>query len=146
MTIMDGKAVAQDWKQDMRRMLLMCKTPPCLAVISVGEDSASQVYIRNKKKACEEMGLRFEDCHFPASVTLKELATTIRRLNEDETVNLRNPGTFKSDCRLTCVEENCYSMELHNRKSMLVIDRIDYQELSNMIVAVEIIDYEPNEE
>lgn len=87
MTIMDGKAVAQGWKQDMRRMLLMCKTPPCLAVISVGEDPASQVYIRNKKKACEEMGLRFEDCHFPANVTLKELATTIRRLNKDKTVN-----------------------------------------------------------
>lgn len=87
MTIMDGKAVAQNWKQDMRRMLLMCKTPPCLAVISVGEDPASQVYIRNKKKACEEMGLRFEDCHFPANVTLKELATTIRRLNKDKTVN-----------------------------------------------------------
>lgn len=59
---------------------------------------------------------------------------------------LRNPGTFKSDCQLTCVEENCYSMELHNRKSTLVIDRIDYQELSNMIVAVEIIDYRPKKE
>lgn len=39
MTIMDGKAVAQNWKQDMSRMLLMCKVQPCLAVISVGEDS-----------------------------------------------------------------------------------------------------------
>lgn len=87
MTIMDGKKVARNWKQNMREMLRICKTQPCLAVISVGEDPASQVYIRNKKKACEEVGLRFRDCHFPANVTPEELNKIILHLNEDETVN-----------------------------------------------------------
>ncbi len=87
MTIMDGKAVAQSWKQDMSRMLSMCKMQPCLAVISVGEDPASQVYIRNKKKACEEIGIKFNDCHFPANVTIRQIAKAIEGLNKDKTVN-----------------------------------------------------------
>lgn len=56
---------------------------------------------------------------------------------------LRNPGTFESDCQLTCTRENLYSMVLSNRKSTLVIEGMDWQELFNIIVAVEIIDYKP---
>lgn len=59
---------------------------------------------------------------------------------------LRNPGKFKSDCYLTYTGENSYSITLHRGSFRLHIGDINYQELSNMIVAVEIIDYQPKKE
>lgn len=88
MIILDGKAVAQSWKQEMRSMLADCKEQPCLAVISVGDDPASQVYIRNKRKACEEMGIKFEDCHFDEDYNLSDISRTIIfKLNVDKAIN-----------------------------------------------------------
>lgn len=88
MVIMDGKAVAQSWKEDMRGQLSQCKAKPCLAVISAGDDPASQVYIRNKRKACEELGIRFEDCHFAGDYSLINMRRTIiYQLNLDKAVN-----------------------------------------------------------
>lgn len=88
MVILDGKAVAQSWKEDMRGQLSQCKEQPCLAVISVGNDPASQVYIRNKRKACGEMGIKFEDCHFDEDYNLSDIRRTIIfKLNVDKAVN-----------------------------------------------------------
>lgn len=54
---------------------------------------------------------------------------------------LRNPGKFESDCQFTYIDKDRYSMVLSNGKSTLVIGEIDYRELFDMIVAVEIIDH-----
>lgn len=57
-----------------------------------------------------------------------------------------NPGRFESDCYLTYAGENSYSITLHRGSFRFHIGDISYQELFNMIVAVEIIDYKPEKE
>lgn len=90
MTIMDGKAVARSWKEEMQstvEMLTDFNYQPCLAVVSVGDDAASQVYVRNKKKACEEMNIKFIEKHLAADCSPEELVDAITSLNEDKSVN-----------------------------------------------------------
>lgn len=90
MTIMDGKAVAQSWKQEMREnidLLHALGKPPCLAVISVGDDAASQVYVRNKRNACAQMNMRFIEKHLPADCKSEDLESIIDELNRDRSVN-----------------------------------------------------------
>lgn len=86
----------------MRGQLLQCRVKPCLAVISAGDDPASQVYIRNKRKACEEIGIRFEDCHFAGDYSLLDMSRTIiYQLNLDKAVNgiiLQLPLAGKRHC------------------------------------------------
>lgn len=60
---------------------------PCLAVILVGDDPASRVYVNNKKKACEFCGIRSLEYLLPADATQDELNSLVKRLNEDESVN-----------------------------------------------------------
>lgn len=87
MTIMDGKEVARLWKQELRDILSRGEISPCLAVISVGNDPASQVYIRNKRKACEEMGMGFKLCCLPIDASYQEVFETITQLNKDKTIS-----------------------------------------------------------
>lgn len=60
---------------------------PCLAVILVGDDPASRVYVNNKKKACEFCGIRSLEYLLPANATQQELNSLVEMLNEDESVN-----------------------------------------------------------
>lgn len=60
---------------------------PCLAVILVGDDPASRVYVNNKKKACEFCGIRSLEYVLPAQTTEEELISLVEKLNEDKTVN-----------------------------------------------------------
>ncbi len=60
---------------------------PCLAVILVGDDPASRVYVNNKKKACEFCGIRSLEYLLPADAAQDELNSLVERLNEDESVN-----------------------------------------------------------
>ena len=60
---------------------------PCLAVILVGDDPASRVYVNNKKKACEFCGIRSLEYVLPAETTQEELVSLIEKLNEDKAVN-----------------------------------------------------------
>ena len=64
MTIIDGKALAQEIRNDLKLEVQELKEKginPKLAVIMVGEDKASAVYVRNKSKACNELGIEFEE-------------------------------------------------------------------------------------
>lgn len=88
--LIDGKYVAAQIKNNVALDVIELKKKginPCLAVILVGEDPASQVYVRNKKKACEECGIISEEFVLPADVGQEELLKLISALNYDESVN-----------------------------------------------------------
>ena len=89
--IIDGLAVARQMRQDCRRRVealasaFGCK--PGLAVILVGENPASLIYVRNKIRACEEVGIRSLRFAFPDSVSLDRVIDQIRALNDDPSVH-----------------------------------------------------------
>lgn len=88
--IIDGKEVAVSIKNEVALGVTNLKkqgTEVCLAVIIVGDDPASQVYVRNKKRACEECGIISEEFVLPADVGQTELIRLISALNYDEAVN-----------------------------------------------------------
>lgn len=90
-TILSGKLYAQKIKEQVREKvdLLIQKTGkvPGLTVIIVGEDPASQIYVRNKHRTCEELGIKSDVVTLPADVTKIELITQIEKLNKDNEVN-----------------------------------------------------------
>ncbi len=90
MAIIDGKAVAKSVRERVAGETAELKkkgVTPGLAVIIVGEDPASQVYVRNKEKACEEVGFFSEKFALPESTTQEELNALVKELNERDDIN-----------------------------------------------------------
>jgi methylenetetrahydrofolate dehydrogenase (NADP+)/methenyltetrahydrofolate cyclohydrolase len=88
--IIDGKYVAAQIKSSAALEVIELKKKginPCLAVIIVGDDPASQVYVRNKKKACEEVGIISKEYPLPADAGQDKLLELINELNLDPSVN-----------------------------------------------------------
>jgi methylenetetrahydrofolate dehydrogenase (NADP+)/methenyltetrahydrofolate cyclohydrolase len=89
--IIEGKAIAADIRREVReasdRMASQGKRRPGLAVVLVGDDPASQVYVRNKRAACEECGLVSVSHDLPHSATQTELLSLIERLNADDAID-----------------------------------------------------------
>ncbi|EIJ42272.1 5,10-methylene-tetrahydrofolate dehydrogenase/methenyl tetrahydrofolate cyclohydrolase [Beggiatoa alba B18LD] len=89
--ILDGKAVATELRQQMakrvQQRLAQGRRAPGLAVILVGENPASLVYVRNKRKACEELGFIAKDYDLPATTTQAELLAILDQLNTDPSVD-----------------------------------------------------------
>ena len=88
--IIDGKLVSAAVKERVAaevKELNAKGVSVCLAVILVGEDPASQVYVANKKKACEQLGIVSKEYILPETTTQDELLTLVKELNEDKTVN-----------------------------------------------------------
>ena len=88
--IIDGKKISQEIKDEMREKAAALKeqgTERCLAVIQVGADPASSVYVRNKKKACEYVGIRSLSYELPEETREEELLGIIGELNGREDVN-----------------------------------------------------------
>ena len=88
--IISGKEVSQKVKEQVAeevRVLKEQNIEPCLAVILVGDDPASRVYVNNKKKACEFCGIRSLEYLMPENTTQDELTELIGKLNDDESVN-----------------------------------------------------------
>ena len=88
--ILNGKELAKKIRKDLKVEVEKLKENnifPKLAVIMVGDNSASQVYVRNKSKACEKTGIEFEEYLFDATVSEERLLETIEKLNEDETIH-----------------------------------------------------------
>ena len=87
----DGRAIAQEVrdavKADVAAMVAEGKKPPGLATVLVGEDPASQVYVRMKHRACEEAGIRSIGHKLPASSTQEEVEGLVKELNEDSDVH-----------------------------------------------------------
>lgn len=90
MKIIDGKALAQSIREELKNEVNELKQNgiiPKLAVILVGENPASEVYVRNKAKACEDIGVDFELHRMGKETTTDDLLGLIDRLNDDESVN-----------------------------------------------------------
>jgi methylenetetrahydrofolate dehydrogenase (NADP+) / methenyltetrahydrofolate cyclohydrolase len=89
--ILDGKAVAAKQRQKSAARAGEFKAKygraPGLAVVKVGDDPASAVYVRNKRKACEECGIASFAHDLPATTSREELLTLIQKLNRDEAVD-----------------------------------------------------------
>lgn len=89
--IIDGKAISKQIREEIsaERAEFTAKTgiTPGLAVIIVGEDPASQVYVRNKRKACDEVGFYSESYELPAETTQEELETLVDKLNNDDKIH-----------------------------------------------------------
>ena len=79
--LMDGKALAAQKKAAIRTEVERLARTPGLAVVLVGENPASQIYVRGKARDCEECGIRCMDFRLPAQTTESELLTLIAELN-----------------------------------------------------------------
>lgn len=88
--IIDGKALAKKIRANLKIKCDELKQggiEPKLAVIMVGDNPASKVYVRNKSKACEEVGVKYEEYLLNENTTQEELINLIKKLNQDKTVN-----------------------------------------------------------
>ena len=88
--LIDGKKISQEIKDELKEKVAELKEQGiegALAVIQVGNDPASSVYVRNKKRACEYIGIRSESYELPEETTEDELLTLIETLNEDPKIN-----------------------------------------------------------
>jgi methylenetetrahydrofolate dehydrogenase (NADP+)/methenyltetrahydrofolate cyclohydrolase len=88
--ILDGKSLAALVRAEVKSKvaaLAQRGIRPGLAVVLAGDDPASKVYVRNKTRACEEVGVRSQQIDYPASVTQEELMACIRKLNVDAAVH-----------------------------------------------------------
>jgi methylenetetrahydrofolate dehydrogenase (NADP+)/methenyltetrahydrofolate cyclohydrolase len=90
-TIIDGKAIAADIRREVReesdRLAARGRRRPGLAVVLVGDDPASSIYVRNKRAACEECGFVSVSHDLPHSATQTELVHLIEGLNSDPTID-----------------------------------------------------------
>ena len=89
--IIDGKAISKQVREEIAAEVVKFKekynSAPGLAVIIVGNDPASQVYVRNKKKGCEEVGFHSEVYELPEATTQAELNALVDRLNADDAIH-----------------------------------------------------------
>ena len=88
--LIDGKELAKKIREKLKiecDELNKNKIKSKLAVIMVGDDPASKVYVRNKSKACENVGIEYEEYLLESNITQKELIDLIKKLNKDKTVN-----------------------------------------------------------
>ncbi len=90
-TIIDGKAVAREIQGDIKEEVEGLKRRwgmvPGLGVVLVGDDPASHLYVKNKEKACKEVGMRSEEHLLPASVSERDILSLIQKLNRDEKIH-----------------------------------------------------------
>ncbi|MCH1495355.1 MAG: bifunctional methylenetetrahydrofolate dehydrogenase/methenyltetrahydrofolate cyclohydrolase FolD [Rubripirellula sp.] len=88
---LDGKRIASEIREEIAtevaQHVALGHSKPCLAAILVGEDPASQVYVRNKERACERAGIEGRTFRLPASITQSQLLTKIEELNQDDSVH-----------------------------------------------------------
>ena len=90
MELIDGKKLAKEIRENLKLKCDELKKEginPKLAVIMVGEDKASKVYVKNKSKACNEIGIEFEEFILDENIEQKDLMELIQKLNNDKTVN-----------------------------------------------------------
>lgn len=88
--IIDGKALAQTIRGNLKSEVEELKKEgikPKLAVIMVGEDKASKIYVKNKSKACEEVGIEYEEYLLKTETTMPELLSLIQELNNNDNVH-----------------------------------------------------------
>lgn len=90
-TLLDGKKLAQQIRSELAEEVVEFiqnnGAVPCLAAVLVGNDPASEVYVRNKRRACEVVGIESQLHRLDASATAEDLLTLVARLNKDDEVH-----------------------------------------------------------
>lgn len=109
--ILDGKALSDQIKDDLTKKVKNYLIKPCLAVIQIGNDEASNVYIKAKEKACNTVGINFIHVKFEEDTTEQEVINKIVELNNDTYVNgillqLPLPSQFNQDKLLNLINKN----------------------------------------
>lgn len=110
--ILDGKALAAEIRSEVKTQVAVLAekgVSTALAVILVGDDSASQVYVRNKIKACADTGIRSLEFRMPAETTQQQLLAKIAELNADENVDgilvqLPLPKQINADAVISAID------------------------------------------
>lgn len=87
MKVIDGKTLAQNLRKKIANEVKQYSRPPGLAVILVGDDEASQLYVRNKTRACVEVGFYSDQIHKSSNITQEELLSEVNRLNENQNID-----------------------------------------------------------
>ncbi|MFQ5917500.1 MAG: tetrahydrofolate dehydrogenase/cyclohydrolase catalytic domain-containing protein, partial [Candidatus Binatia bacterium] len=89
--IIDGKAIAQEVRKQVKEEIEDLNRKwglvPGLGVVLVGDDPASHVYVRNKEKACKEVGIESREHLFPGTLSEQELLSLIHTLNQDKAIH-----------------------------------------------------------
>ena len=111
--IIDGKAIAdavdQEVARDVQSLVKTYGAPPCLGVVLVGEDPASQVYVRNKGRRTQAAGMISREIKLPASVSQADLESQVKALSGDPDVDgilvqLPLPSGLDSDAVIACID------------------------------------------
>lgn len=110
--ILDGKALAAEIRSEVKTQVAALAekgVSTALAVILVGDDSASQVYVRNKIKACADTGIRSLEFRMPAETTQQQLLAKIAELNADESIDgiliqLPLPKQINADAVISAID------------------------------------------
>lgn len=87
MEIIDGKALAAEMRQELKEKIEKMARKPGLAVVIVGQDPASTIYVRNKIKACEDLGIRSYSYELPEHSTQEQVETLLKELGQDNNVD-----------------------------------------------------------
>lgn len=87
MVLIEGKKVAEKYREQLKEEIQMLDKEPGLAVIRIGDDAASSIYVRLKHQMCDELGINFVEYHLPEQTTQSELIELINNLNADESIN-----------------------------------------------------------
>ena len=85
--LIDGKACAADLEEELKSRISSCKVQPHLAVVIVGDDPASHVYVANKVKACERLGIKSTHVELPSDTTEENLKQIIGELNREKNLH-----------------------------------------------------------
>lgn len=110
--LLDGKRVAREIREEVADrvsgFVAVGGATPCLAAVLVGDDAASEVYVRNKRLACERAGMDSQLHRLPAQASQQQLMTLLERLNADEAVHgilvqLPLPGQLHAESILDAV-------------------------------------------
>lgn len=86
MILIDGKYISQKVKEELKDKIARLNRRPGLAVIRVGEDAASKIYVDLKSKMCEELGINFVEHHLGENIQQEDLLGLIHKLNADDDV------------------------------------------------------------
>lgn len=106
--IIDGKKLAADIQADIKKQVQKCERAPALAVVLVGDDPASLIYVRNKKKQAEAVGINTPVFHLSPVITTDALIAFVKELNENEQIDgilvqMPLPAHIDSDAVLEAV-------------------------------------------
>jgi len=87
MKIINGKEIAKEVRENLKKEIADNKLNPGLAIIMVGNNPASEIYVRNKRKACVEVGIKEKLYQYNSDVSEDEIINTIIKLNNDKNIN-----------------------------------------------------------